>query len=224
MRLVFILWGCEILYMVKLLSWTLMECGLWLARCGQSSALCRAVTVIELYLVPWSLPYFDFMSIWLESRWGQGITKPFLTKALIWHMYAEWQAVTPGDEQKSLKPPVVLTARECWKDPLGQFAGCFRSPGAMGFVSLGSLDLKHKNPPPLFLRLSQFRALIMESVGKVLDPDWRSLQLIFTCVWIPDPRYSSETVTHSPFPSVDCWASSLCLSTHEVANYIFAVK
>lgn len=59
---------------------------MWIVVGTLQSIVCSvqwAVTGIELYLVPWSLLYFDFMSIWLESRWGQGIPKPLLTKALI---------------------------------------------------------------------------------------------------------------------------------------------
>lgn len=139
-------------------------------------------------------------------------------------MHAGYQAVTPGDEQK--KSEASCCAHRLGNAERTPWDSSQDASEALGPWGLGSLDLKHKNPPPLFLHLFQFRALVMEgeSVRKVLDPDWRSLQLVFTCVWIPEPRYSSETITHSPFPSVDCWAPSLRLSTQEVANDIFAMN
>jgi hypothetical protein len=57
------------------------------------------------------------------------------------------QAVTPSDEQKGMKPSLLLRDSSV----LATFVECFRSPEVSWSVTLGSLDLKNENPPPLLL-------------------------------------------------------------------------
>lgn len=134
MRLVFILWGCEILYMAKLLSWTLMECGLWLAR-AVNRLLC-AVGSDWHWTVSCSMviALFWFYEHLAGEPMGSRNYKTFINK----DTYLTHACWVPGCDAWGWAKEVwslllCSQARECWKDPLGQFAGCFRSPGAMGF-------------------------------------------------------------------------------------------
>ena len=53
-----------------------LECGFWLGSSYRQIALCGGPVTGTVYSpVPLTLPYFDFMSFWLESRLIQIITK-----------------------------------------------------------------------------------------------------------------------------------------------------